>query len=364
MRRIRRPHGIPFYSPAETYEKRDLISSGPTSIRFTTRGIITDATPHTVGRLRGSASLHFMPQGSGSSEFTRDESESYKIKGTTTMHFFQKGELTAYHKMRAVAWIVFNLKMLIHKLTGETSMTFDATATLRSYKLRGIANIVFSVSGEMNKNVVKYGLLYNWYAATDAREITSAGWHVPSKTEWETLVAYLGGISVAGGKLKETGLTYWKDPNLSTNEVNFNARGHGTRSINGVFQNIKSSGYIYNSSGFKIGGTQYGYIITIVNNITSVTTSSGVFAFNGLALRIIKDSTTLSDGETGTYTGNDGKIYRTICIGTQEWVADNLAETKYRNGDSIPKITDNAEWVAASGGAMCAYNNDWSNVFI
>jgi uncharacterized protein (TIGR02145 family) len=308
-----------------------------------------------------------MPQGSGSSDFSHDESESYKIKGTTTLHFFQKGELSAYHKMRAVAWIVFNLKMLVHKLTGETSMTFDATATLRSYKLRGIANIVFSVSGEMNKNVVKYGLLYNWYAATDVRNICSAGWHVPSKTEWETLVAYLGGISVAGGKLKETGLTYWNDPNLSTNEVNFNARGHGTRSTNGVFQNINSSGYIYNSSGFKTGGTQYGYIITIMNNITSVITSSGVFAFNGLALRIIKDSTTLSDGETGTYTGNDGQTYPSIAIGAsgsvQEWLACNLAETKYRNGDSIPEVTDAGDWAALTSGALCAYNNDWTNVF-
>jgi hypothetical protein len=83
---------------------------------------------------------------------------------------------------------------------------------------------------------------------------------------------------------------------------------------------------------------------------------------SGLSIRPIKDSTTLSDGETGTYTGNDGKVYRTICIGTQEWVADNLAETKFRNGDDIPIVTDNATWDALETAGMCAYDNDDNNI--
>jgi uncharacterized protein (TIGR02145 family) len=78
-------------------------------------------------------------------------------------------------------------------------------------------------------------------------------------------------------------------------------------------------------------------------------------------VRLVKDTTTLSDGETGTYTGNDGKVYRTICIGTQEWLADNLAETKYRNNDSIPEVTDNTAWAGLSTGARCSYDNDPSN---
>ena len=82
----------------------------------------------------------------------------------------------------------------------------------------------------------------------------------------------------------------------------------------------------------------------------------------GLTIRLIKNSTTLSDGETGTYVGNDGKVYRTICIGTQEYIADSLAETKYSNGESITEVTDNAAWAALTTEAMCAYNNDWDNV--
>jgi uncharacterized protein (TIGR02145 family) len=53
-----------------------------------------------------------------------------------------------------------------------------------------------------------YGALYNFYAVyTD--EICPTGWHVPTDTEWTILTDYLGGESVAGGKLKETGTT-WK----------------------------------------------------------------------------------------------------------------------------------------------------------
>lgn len=47
-----------------------------------------------------------------------------------------------------------------------------------------------------------YGRLYNWYAITDSRNIAPTGWHVPTYAEINTLVNYLGGIGVAGGKLK------------------------------------------------------------------------------------------------------------------------------------------------------------------
>lgn len=60
--------------------------------------------------------------------------------------------------------------------------------------------------------------------------------------------------------------------------------------------------------------------------------------------------------------GNDGKVYPTVAIGTQVWMAANLAETKYRNGDTIPTVTDNTTWAGLTTGAKCAYNNDESNV--
>ena len=75
----------------------------------------------------------------------------------------------------------------------------------------------------------------------------------------------------------------------------------------------------------------------------------------------MKDTTTLTHGQTGTYTGNDGKVYRTICIGAQEWLADNLLETLYRDLSAIPEVTSDATWIGLTTGARCSYNNDEGN---
>jgi uncharacterized protein (TIGR02145 family) len=48
-----------------------------------------------------------------------------------------------------------------------------------------------------------YGLLYNGYAVTSGK-LAPAGWRVPTQAEWDSLVAHLGGLGVAGGKMKET----------------------------------------------------------------------------------------------------------------------------------------------------------------
>ena len=50
------------------------------------------------------------------------------------------------------------------------------------------------------------------------------GWHLPSDGEWTQLTDYLGGVSIACGKLKETDTTHWDSPNRNaTNESGFTA---------------------------------------------------------------------------------------------------------------------------------------------
>ncbi|MCF8463379.1 MAG: fibrobacter succinogenes major paralogous domain-containing protein [Flavobacteriales bacterium] len=75
-----------------------------------------------------------------------------------------------------------------------------------------------------------YGKMYNWYAATDSRNACPTGWHLPSDSEMNALVANLGGEYVAGGKMKETGTDYWLAPNRdATNISGFSGRGGGAR---------------------------------------------------------------------------------------------------------------------------------------
>ena len=95
-----------------------------------------------------------------------------------------------------------------------------------------------------NKNI--FGGLYNWYAVNTGR-LAPEGWHVPTSEEWTTLINYLGGENIAGGKLKETGTDHWLSPNTgATNETGFSAIGAGVR--DNVFMLILEDNYIWTAS--------------------------------------------------------------------------------------------------------------------
>lgn len=65
---------------------------------------------------------------------------------------------------------------------------------------------------------------------------------------------------------------------------------------------------------------------------------------------------------TGTVTDIDGNVYKTIRIGEQWWMAENLRVTRFRNGDPVPKIVDSAAWIGFTTGAYCEYDSDGGNV--
>ena len=65
-----------------------------------------------------------------------------------------------------------------------------------------------------------------------------------------------------------------------------------------------------------------------------------------------------SVSDTGSVTDIDGNVYKTVIIGDQEWMMENLRVSRYQNGEPIFHVTDNSEWVNVSSGAYAAYNND------
>ena len=60
-------------------------------------------------------------------------------------------------------------------------------------------------------------------------------------------------------------------------------------------------------------------------------------------------------------TDKDGNTYKTIKIGKQKWMAENLNVSSYRNGDPIPQVQDKDEWAKLTTGAWCYYENDVEN---
>ena len=86
--------------------------------------------------------------------------------------------------------------------------------------------------------VSTYGLLYNFYAVADAHGLCPIGWHVPTDEDWTILTNYLGGVNVAGAKMKEVNET-WFVGNIFdafyTNESGFSALPAGARYSDGTF---------------------------------------------------------------------------------------------------------------------------------
>ena len=303
-------------------------------------------------------------------------------------------------------------------------------------------------------NITNYGGLYNWYAIADSRNIAPIGWHVPTDADWSTLTDYLGGTSIAGGKLIEAGTSHWYSPNNSaTNSTGFTALPGGFRNYrDGAFSSVGTNGNWWGSTALDVPYAWYRYLFfntpsiyrsiyykqfgfsvrcvkdtlavpilstmdassitlttatgggnittdggvtvtargvcwgiasnpTIANSKTSDGTGIGSFtsnltdltenttyyvrayATNSFGTGYGNETTfkTLAGSGPGTVTDIDGNVYNTVTIGAQTWMAENLKTTKYRNGDPISNVTDNAAWTALTKGAYCWYNNDQAN---
>lgn len=140
-------------------------------------------------------------------------------------------------------------------------------------------NINFQIDGATYYNndsqtYSNYGLLYKWNEAMNAAPI---GWHLPSYDELQSLFTYLGGIDVAGNKLKGTGNTYWRQYNSeATNASGFNALpgGYWRSTEDGAFSGYEGVGDFGEFWSSSESGTESAY-------------SFNLNSFNGTASNLI-----------------------------------------------------------------------------
>lgn len=162
---------------------------------------------------------------------------SFKTLNTTGTVTDIDGNLYHYVTIGTQTWMVENLKTTKYLDGSSIPLVSDGTQW-SSTSVGGYCNY-----NNVVNNAATYGRMYNWYAVNDSRKIAPTGWHVASEAEWSTLVAFVGGESVAGGKLKEAGTTHWESPNTgAANSVGFTALPGGYRYSNGTFTNLSSNG--------------------------------------------------------------------------------------------------------------------------
>ncbi len=132
-----------------------------------------------------------------------------------------------------------------------------------------------------------YGAIYNFYAASSGK-LAPAGWHIPTHAEWTALTDYLGGASVAGGKMKEAGTSHWASPNTGAdNSSGFTALPGGYRSsATGEFHNIGMDGYYWTST---VSDPLNSYLRYFYYQSAAVSYRSNASLNDGFPVRCVKD---------------------------------------------------------------------------
>ena len=129
-----------------------------------------------------------------------------------------------------------------------------------------------------------YGNLYSWYTV-NAGKLCPSGWHVPSDEEWTTLATFLGGESIAGGKLKDIETGLWLTPNTgATNSSGFTALPGGNRGYDGTFSSVGTYGGWWSTAD----PGQLGIVWGVLNNLNTINRVNNSKQ-NGFSVRCIRN---------------------------------------------------------------------------
>ncbi len=199
-------------------------------------------------------------------------------------------------------WTKENLR--VRKYNDGTSIVFDnyggasgqagSQDTWSNWTV-GAHTIYANDSTPTTGNLAIYGYLYNWYAAagiitnggTSTKNICPTGWHVPTDSSWTVLTDYLGGLTLAGSKMKAISTTYWSTQSAGTNNSsNFSALPGGWRDSTGQFAGVEIWALFWSAT--RIGTTctaWYRYL----SHINGTVDRSPYPLKNGFSIRCLKD---------------------------------------------------------------------------
>ena len=128
-------------------------------------------------------------------------------------------------------WMAENLRVTHYRNGDEISHVPDSAKWSR---LVTEAYCTYNNTTDID-TIATFGLLYNWYVVNDPRRVAPQGWRVPTITDWNILIAQLGGDQIAGYRMKEAGRFHWGSPPSANNSSGFTALPGGWRFFNGKY---------------------------------------------------------------------------------------------------------------------------------
>lgn len=179
-------------------------------------------------------------------------------------------------------WMKPNLAVTTYNNGSSITQIADASTFFGS--VSGAYDYLFS---DPNQGTT-FGVLYNWYAVSTGN-LCPIGWRVPSNSDWNTLGGFLGGESIAGGKLKEVGLDHWQAPNAgATDEFGFKALPGAMKSNvgYGVWQYVNNWGAFWTSDPYDANSATCRYIDA---SSTGLNLGSSVGKNTGMSVRCLKN---------------------------------------------------------------------------